>query len=249
VEPNIPHDPKGLAAPREGSSLPSRDGDAPITVWERTAPCRKCPLCVEDWRLLGELQEVLRPIHDLTLQAEGSGGALWMGLTQMEYLLNRFEDLKSQYDSVTYENVRDSVTAGHNLPLGPTLNPPSNSTLSTAARRHREQANRRARANGAASRFNERALPGHIRASYMDLLGPDHAGMGISQQDCMRVLIRGFFGLTVEAAGQGIQQSFLSFLGYVIRKTAGTSALDSLAVVPGDTSATTRGHARRAASH
>jgi hypothetical protein len=146
-------------------------------------------LSIDDWRLLGELEAVLKPIYDLTLQAEGGGGALWMVLTQMEFLLEHFEQLKVFYDNLTSSEVEASVTAGHNLPLDPTLMSTEDSLEIRASRRLRERSSQRARAAATATaRFNERALPPYTRASFTHSSTEPNA-LGLDQRAYMRVSI------------------------------------------------------------
>jgi hypothetical protein len=54
-------------------------------------------LSSEDWRVLGEVNEILKPIYLQTMRTQGWGkgdshGRLWEVLIGMEYLLEHFED-------------------------------------------------------------------------------------------------------------------------------------------------------------
>ncbi|KAJ3455655.1 hypothetical protein MRS44_017137 [Fusarium solani] len=62
----------------------------------------------EDWPVLGEISEILKPIHLQTIRTQGWGkgdghGRLWEVLVGMEYLLEHLEEWKSFYDEVTVE--------------------------------------------------------------------------------------------------------------------------------------------------
>ncbi|KAJ0136169.1 Uncharacterized protein HZ326_20826 [Fusarium oxysporum f. sp. albedinis] len=82
----------------------------------------------EDWRVLGEVNEVLKPIYLQTMRTQGWGkgdghGRLWEVLIGMEYLLEHFEDWKVFYSEVTVEPMSEAhmdavernVTASVNL--------------------------------------------------------------------------------------------------------------------------------------
>ncbi|RYC78609.1 hypothetical protein BFJ63_vAg18517 [Fusarium oxysporum f. sp. narcissi] len=85
-------------------------------------------LSSEDWRVLGEVNEVLKPIYLQTMRTQGWGkgdghGRLWEVLIGMEYLLEHFEDWKVFYSEVTVEPMSEAhmdavernVTASVNL--------------------------------------------------------------------------------------------------------------------------------------
>ena len=99
-----------------------------------------------------------------------------------------FEVLKTRYDEVTPEMVQGSVTAGHNTPLGPTLMRDLDTQETKAAQRHRERASRRRTRNVAAAvnRFNEHALPGHVR-EYTASPVPAVNALGVDQQAYIRI--------------------------------------------------------------
>ncbi|KAJ6437054.1 peptidyl-prolyl cis-trans isomerase-like 4 [Purpureocillium lavendulum] len=65
----------------------------------------------EDWRVLGGVHEILKPLYLQTMRTQGWGkddghGRLWEVLVGMEYLLEHFEDWKGFYNEVTAETVR-----------------------------------------------------------------------------------------------------------------------------------------------
>jgi hypothetical protein len=60
-------------------------------------------LSIDDWRLLGEIKEILEPIYRLTMRCQGCGkgdgnGRLWEVMTGIEYLLEHLEDWKLLYN-------------------------------------------------------------------------------------------------------------------------------------------------------
>ncbi|KAF4332993.1 ribonuclease H [Fusarium beomiforme] len=70
-------------------------------------------LSSEDWRVLGEVNEILKPIYLLTMRTQGWGkgdshGRLWEVLIGMEYLLEHFEDWKVFYSEVTEETMGET---------------------------------------------------------------------------------------------------------------------------------------------
>ncbi|RKK06792.1 hypothetical protein BFJ65_g18346 [Fusarium oxysporum f. sp. cepae] len=65
----------------------------------------------EDWRVLGEVNELLTPLYHQTMRTQGWGkgdshGRLWEVLVGMEYLLEHFEDWKGFYNEFTTEIIR-----------------------------------------------------------------------------------------------------------------------------------------------
>ncbi|ODA78128.1 hypothetical protein RJ55_06731 [Drechmeria coniospora] len=67
----------------------------------------------EDWRVLGEVNEILKPLYFQTMRTQGWGkgdsyGRLWEVLVGMEYLLEHFEDWKGFYNEVTTETIRET---------------------------------------------------------------------------------------------------------------------------------------------
>ncbi|EXM12288.1 hypothetical protein FOTG_19211 [Fusarium oxysporum f. sp. vasinfectum 25433] len=70
-------------------------------------------LSSEDWRVLGEVNEILKPIYLQTMRMQGWGkgdshGCLWEVLTGMEYLLEHFEDWKVFYSEVAADTVGET---------------------------------------------------------------------------------------------------------------------------------------------
>ncbi|KAJ0131793.1 Poly [ADP-ribose] polymerase 2, partial [Fusarium oxysporum f. sp. albedinis] len=70
-------------------------------------------LSSEDWRVLGEVNEILKPIYLQTMRTQGWGkgdchGHLWEVLIGMEYLLEHFEDWKVIYSEVTEETMGET---------------------------------------------------------------------------------------------------------------------------------------------
>jgi hypothetical protein len=67
----------------------------------------------EDWRVLGEVNEILKPLYFQTMRTQGWGkgdshGRLWEVLVGMEYLLEHFEDWKGFYNEVTTKTIRET---------------------------------------------------------------------------------------------------------------------------------------------
>ncbi|OAQ65601.1 transposase [Purpureocillium lilacinum] len=65
----------------------------------------------EDWRVLGEVNAILKPIYLQTMRTQGWGkadghGRLWEVLVGMEYLLEHFEDWKAFYGEEVDQTVR-----------------------------------------------------------------------------------------------------------------------------------------------
>lgn len=65
----------------------------------------------EDWRVLGEVNEILTPLYLQTMRTQGWGKGdghrrLWEVLVGMEYLLEHFEDWKGFYNEVTAKTIR-----------------------------------------------------------------------------------------------------------------------------------------------
>ncbi|KAM5529131.1 transposase-like protein [Fusarium oxysporum f. sp. phaseoli] len=65
----------------------------------------------EDWRVLGEVNEILTPLYHQTMRTQGWGkgdshGRLWEVLVGMEYLLEHFEDWKGFYNEFTTGTIR-----------------------------------------------------------------------------------------------------------------------------------------------
>ena len=133
-------------------------------------------LTVEDWRLLGEILQLLKPLYTVTMLLQGwahknDHGQLWEVMTSMEFLLDHFEDWKLLYNEEPADLAADLRASPPGLGLGspPTRRgerpvrqsrPPRHLEgyeLSTPSQRQPGQR---------ASRFNEAALPEHTQAEY-----------------------------------------------------------------------------------
>ncbi|KAG6989065.1 hypothetical protein FocnCong_v021001 [Fusarium oxysporum f. sp. conglutinans] len=83
-------------------------------------------LSSEDWRVLGEVNEILKPIYLQTMRTQGWGkgdshGRLWEVLIGMEYLLEHFEDWKVFYSEVAAERVGEThLDAAERIATAPT---------------------------------------------------------------------------------------------------------------------------------
>lgn len=67
----------------------------------------------EDWRVLGEVKEILQPLYTQTMRTQGWGkgdghGRLWEVLVGVEYLLEHFEDWKSFYCELSTETIEET---------------------------------------------------------------------------------------------------------------------------------------------
>lgn len=65
----------------------------------------------EDWRVLGEVHEILKPVYLQIMRTQGRGkgdnhGRLWEILIGIEYLLEHFEDWKVFYSEAGAETIR-----------------------------------------------------------------------------------------------------------------------------------------------
>ncbi|KAG8673969.1 hypothetical protein FPOAC2_07379 [Fusarium poae] len=134
-------------------------------------------LSSEDWRVLGEVNEILKPIYLQTMRTQGWGkgdshshGRLWEVVIGMEYLLEHFEDWKAFYSEVTEETMGETqVDAAERI--------------ATASANFRESNGRPSRVRRLPARFEEdevyalpqrsqppifveSALPLHSRADY-----------------------------------------------------------------------------------
>jgi hypothetical protein len=132
-------------------------------------------LSSEDWRVLGEVNEILKPIYLQTMRTQGWGkgdshGRLWEVVIGMEYLLEHFEDWKVFYSEVTEETMGETqVDAAERI--------------ATASANFRESNGRPSRVRRLPARFEEdevyalpqrsqppifveSALPLHSRADY-----------------------------------------------------------------------------------
>lgn len=132
-------------------------------------------LSTEDWRLLGEIQQVLEPIYDMTMRtqgwAKGNGyGQLWEVMTGMEFLLDHLEAWKSLYEEEIPEQLLESVS------------------------QHKQHQSRQSTRQGGRSErqsllFNEAALPRHIKASYTSLNNSSINDMQTDERAYMRASI------------------------------------------------------------
>src|SRR5438132_713780 len=74
-------------------------------------------LTTEDWRILAETKEALKPFYECTKETEGRApnaeyGCLWETLPAMEFILEHLERLKENYEHDNYltaEHTADDV--------------------------------------------------------------------------------------------------------------------------------------------
>ncbi|KAF6525727.1 hypothetical protein HZS61_011522 [Fusarium oxysporum f. sp. conglutinans] len=138
-------------------------------------------LSKEDWRVLGEVNEILTPLYHQTMRTQGWGkgdshGRLWEVLVGMEYLLEHFEDWKGFYNEFTTETIR--ATNLNDPELIGRASAPLRGTNTRSARSRR----RPARFDGEevyvsqqrsqAPTFTVAALPEHSQAEYAELDKP-----------------------------------------------------------------------------
>ena len=78
-------------------------------------------LAGSDWKLLSEVMNILKPIHELTMrtQGRGAGGGLWDILIGMEYLSKHLADWRQQYKPIAAEITLESTAQKPSTPLGP----------------------------------------------------------------------------------------------------------------------------------
>ena len=101
-------------------------------------------LTIDDWRLLGEIMHLLKPLYDQTMRTQGWGrgdghGRLWEVMTGIEYLLEHLEDWKTFYDEATTETAAQAASQVVPGPLSPPLSqqvllPPSTPSTQVSAR-------------------------------------------------------------------------------------------------------------------
>ncbi|RKK90542.1 hypothetical protein BFJ68_g16425 [Fusarium oxysporum] len=101
-----------------------------FAIQEEENEARRIPaddiLSSEDWRVLGEVNEILKPIYLQTMRTQGWGkgdrhGRLWEVLIGMEYLLEHFEDWKVFYSEVAAEIVGEThLDAAERIATAPT---------------------------------------------------------------------------------------------------------------------------------
>ena len=167
-----------------------------------------------DWKLLSEVMNILKPIHELKMRTQGSGagGRLWDILIGMEYLSEHLADWRQQYKPITAEITLESTAQKPSTPLGPDgviqaspaprarparscnlptylkdyeLGPPSRQ----AARHHPNR-----QAARCYQQFNEAALPKHSRNEYT--LPRPH---DISERDQIEALERRYIAAAIES--------------------------------------------------
>ncbi|KAI8416773.1 hypothetical protein FOFC_03106 [Fusarium oxysporum] len=129
----------------------------------------------EDWRVLGEVNEILTPLYHQTMRTQGWGkgdshGRLWEVLVGMEYLLEHFEDWKGFYNEFTTETIRATNLNDPEL-IGRASAPLRGTNIRSARSRRRP-----ARFDGEevyvsqqrsqAPTFTVAALPEHSQAEY-----------------------------------------------------------------------------------
>lgn len=132
----------------------------------------------EDWRVLGEVNAILKPIYLQTMRTQGWGkadghGRLWKVLVGMEYLLEHFEDWKAFYAETTTQ----MMTRATLVDLEPieAVSIPTDSPRGGPNRARRLPARFDddevyvARQRTQTSRFKESALPEHSRTEYLTL--------------------------------------------------------------------------------
>ena len=135
----------------------------------------------EDWRVLGEVNEILTPLYHQTMRTQGWGkgdshGRLWEVLVGMEYLLEHFEDWKGFYNEFTTETIRATNLNDPEL-IGRASAPLRGTNIRPARSRRRP-----ARFDGEevyvsqqrsqAPTFTVAALPEHSQAEYAALDKP-----------------------------------------------------------------------------
>ncbi|RKK18989.1 hypothetical protein BFJ67_g17659 [Fusarium oxysporum f. sp. cepae] len=122
-----------------------------FAIQEEENVARRIPaddiLSSEDWRVLGEVNEILKPIYLQTMRTQGWGkgdchGRLWEVLVGMEYLLEHFEDWKVFYSEVTTETVGETHLDAAEL-------------IATAPANFRERNHRPSRVRRLPARFDE----------------------------------------------------------------------------------------------
>lgn len=144
-------------------------------------------LTVDDWKMLSEIQHILKPLYDMTMQTQGWGtaggqGRLWEVLTGIEFILEHLENWKILY------NLKPSNLAAGNAPSGVSDAPsPAWSSSTTPGGGRPTQRLRRiperyqdcdlsgnsrrrrcdTRPTSRRGSFNPDALPEHTRAAYI----------------------------------------------------------------------------------
>ncbi|KAG7000175.1 putative AC transposase [Fusarium oxysporum f. sp. conglutinans] len=150
-----------------------------FAIQEEENEARRIPaddiLSSEDWRVLGEVNEILKPIYLQTMRTQGWGkgdshGRLWEVLIGMEYLLEHFKDWKVFYSEVAAEIVGEThLDAAERIATAPTNFRERNSRPSRVRRlpaRFDEDEVYALPQRSQPTRFIESALPLHSRAEY-----------------------------------------------------------------------------------
>jgi hypothetical protein len=150
-----------------------------FAIQEEENEARRIPaddiLSSENWRVLGEVNEILKPIYLQTMRTQGWGkgdshGRLWEVLIGMEYLLEHFEDWKVFYSEVTEETMGETqVDAAERIATALANFRESNGRPSRVRRlpaRFEEDEVYALPQRSQPPRFVESALPLHSRADY-----------------------------------------------------------------------------------
>ena len=158
----------------------------------------------EDWRVLGEVNAILKPIYLQTMRTQGWGkadghGRLWEVLVGMEYLLEHFEDWKAFYGDVTTQTMSlasfvdlEPVDAGFIRTDSPGGRPDRARRLPA---RFDDDEVYVARQRTQTSRFTESVLPEHSRTEYLTM-GKSPASE-ISQKNTLPADHRGFIRTSI----------------------------------------------------
>ncbi|OHW95676.1 transposase-like protein [Colletotrichum incanum] len=136
----------------------------------------------DDWCVLGEVNEILRPLYSQTMRTQGQGnggshGSLWEVLVGMEYLLEHFEDWKGFYNGVTAETIRET-NLDDLKPVGKASTTPQREPDIRPSRTRRRPARfddddiSISRQQSQPSRFTVAALPEHSQTEYTALDKP-----------------------------------------------------------------------------
>lgn len=135
----------------------------------------------EDWRVLSEVKEILKPIYLQTMRTQGWGkadghGRLGEVLVGMEYLLEHLEDWKGFYGEVTAETISET-NLGDLEPIG-TPSTPVGESVGRPSRARRlparfdEDQVYVPQQRSQTSRFTESALPEHSQTEYFTMGKP-----------------------------------------------------------------------------
>jgi hypothetical protein len=152
-------------------------------------------LNVDDWRILGEIMHILKPLYDQTMLTQGWGkgnshGRLWEVMTGIEFVLGTLEDWKAFYniDAATEaaQEVADSQLSLRSPSISHrTIPPPSTPSTPIGSRPSRSRhlparlddyevvtPSRRSQIRRQAAlshQFDEGALPAHTREAYTSI--------------------------------------------------------------------------------